>query len=117
MKTNNKLKEKINFLINTNSTDKEIFEYFKELFLVEPENIDFLMLYARFLWRTCYWRWKDDKYLLLSEKVLYKIIDILNNKDINKSNLLFKEYEIYSWLAMIYWYLWKYDKSKLLFSK
>lgn len=117
MTKNKILKEKIDFLIETNSTDKDIFVSFKQLFLSEPENIDYLMLYSRFLWRTCYGRWKDKKYLLISEKILYKVIDIINKKDINLKKLLFKEYEIYSWLAMIYWYLWDIWKSEIFFNK
>lgn len=113
----NIIKDRIDFLIKTNSTDKEIFNLFKDLFILVPYDIDYLMLYSRFLWRTCYWRWKDKKFLKESEIVLYKVLKIHNIINIDNKSLTFWLYQVYAWLGMIYWYYWDTKKAFLFFKE
>lgn len=109
------IKTRINFLIETNSTETELFLLFSELFKLTPSDIDYLMLYSRFLWRTCYGRTKNKSFLIKSEKILYRILNIHRNNNIDNAKLKFGLYQTYSWLAMINWYFWRIKKANNFF--
>lgn len=112
-----KIKADLNKLLDANITNKKIFELFDFIFSKENNNIDYLMLYSRFIWRTYYGMTKNKVYLNKSKDILFKIIKIYNNTKINEEKLLFPKFCTYAWLWIIYWYLWEYNKSDLFFLK
>ena len=92
-------------LIETNSTRQRVVDLCNAIMRKDPENHIFLLYVARFIGRSLYGKTKEVRYALLSEEILFQVIAI--EQKYNKN-----WFSPYGWLAMLYFYLWKYDEAQ-----